>query len=418
MLSAPATSVRVLIVNPWPTFWSMGGGAGCSDEYETLRGFLAAGFDVHYVLPAGDPDPAADPLTARARFTRFADPFRRGHWMPAPGKRLWWYPRFAWRSAAVARRVAAVERPHVVFGYTPYGVPAALAAARVARAASVVKLFGVRDLVADGRARWRDWYTNAEAMYAFRAPLTRLLALDDGTRADVAAQREGTPAARFLFWPNGANAEWGALDPAPLRAEVRARLGVGDDVRVVVSLSRMVGYKRVDRAVRAVPALLAARGGAPTLMVFAGDGPERARCEALAAELGVAAAVRFVGAVPHAEVPAWLAASDAFVATSEQTNAGIPTCEALIMGVPVVAVAEGATASMIRDGEAGFTTPPDDAASLAARLAEVLAAPAGSWRERARAVAARHCVSWADRVQREVDLVRTLAAEVDACRAR
>ena len=34
----------------------MGSGAGCSDEYETLRGFLDHGFDVHYVLPEGGPD--------------------------------------------------------------------------------------------------------------------------------------------------------------------------------------------------------------------------------------------------------------------------------------------------------------------------------------------------------------------------
>ena len=395
----------------------MGGGAGCSDEYETLRGFIAAGFEVHYVLPAGGPDPAADPLTARARFTRFADPFTSGQWMPAPAKRVWWYPRFAWRSTAAARRVAAAEQPHVVFAYTPYGVPACLSAAREAGATSVVKLFGVRDLVEDGRPRWLDWYTNAEAMYAMRAPLTRVVALDDGTRADLAARREGVPPERFLFWPNGANTEWGDLDPAPSRARVRARLGIGEDVGVVLSLSRMVGYKRVDRVLRAVPALLAARGAAPTVVVLAGDGPERARCESLATELGVAHAVRFVGAVPHDDVPAWLAASDVFVATSEQTNAGIPTCEALIVGVPVVAVAEGATAELIRDGEAGYTTRPDDASALAARIAQVLATPAGSWRTRTRAVAARVCVSWRDRVGREVALVRTLAAEVDASRA-
>lgn len=392
----------------------MGGGAGCSDEYETLRGFVSAGFDVHYVLPQGGPDPAADPLTARATFHRIDDVFTRGTFLPAPAKRLYWYTAFARASAREAVRVARAIAPHVVCAYTPYAVPAARAAARSLSppAATITKLFGVRDLVVPGRSALGDWYTNAEALHAYRSPSTRLIALDDGTQGDVAAQRYGVKPPRFVFWPNGVNAEWGARAPARTRGDVRDALGIPREAGVVLAVSRLVPYKRVDRIVDAVPALLDARRGAPTAVVIAGDGPVRAALRSRAQQLGVGHAVWFVGAVPHDEIPPYLGAADVFVTTSEQTNAGIPTCEALVMGLPVVATDAGATRALIRDDVAGFVVPPDDPAHLAHRLAAVLDDPALRARlaDGARRTAADRCVSWETRVSWEVDLVRALAS--------
>jgi glycosyltransferase involved in cell wall biosynthesis len=412
---------RVLIVNPWPSFWSMGGGAGCSDEYETLRGFVGAGYDVHYVLPEGGPDPQSDPLTARASFTYIENVFARGHLLPAPLKRLYWYTRFARASRRAACDVARARAPHVVFAYTPYAVPAARGAAAAtngAPAASVTKLFGVRDLVVSGRARVLDWYTNTEAIHAFRAPTTRLIVLDDGTRGDVAAARYGVTAPRLLFWPNGVNTEWGAQPPARSREEVLGRHGIDPRAGVVLSLSRLVPYKRVDRVIAAVPELLQLRAGAPTAVLIAGEGPTRAALEEQASQRGIAGAVRFIGPVAHDDVPNYLGAADVFVATSEMTNAGIPTCEALVMGVPVVAARTGATADLVIDGEAGFLVEPDDAPALAARLASILADPPLRARlsAGARRVAATRCVSWSKRVGWEVALVRELAEQVERAR--
>ncbi len=394
----------------------MGAGAGCSDEYETLRGFLDARFDVHYVAPDGGPDPALDPLTARATFHRVPDVFARGHAFPAPLKRLYWYTAFARASTRAACIAARTVRPHVIFAYTPYGVPAARAAARATDppAATVTKLFGVRDLVTPGRSVLADWYTNAEAIHAYRSPSTRLLVLDDGTQGDVAARRYGVASSRFLFWANGVNAEWGIAPPSRTRAEVRDALGIPRDAGVVLSVSRLVPYKRVDRLVAAVPALLEARHGAPTAVIIAGDGPTRAALRTRAQQLGVGHAVWFVGAVPHDDVPQYLAASDVFAATSEQTNAGIPTCEALVMGVPVVATDAGATSTLVPHDVAGYIVPPDDAGALAAHLQRVLSDEATRARLAAGAhrVAATRCVDWRTRVSWEVELVRALARDV------
>jgi glycosyltransferase involved in cell wall biosynthesis len=107
--------------------------------------------------------------------------------------------------------------------------------------------------------------------------------------------------------------------------------------------------------------------------LFAGDGPERARIEKLAVELGIRRRLTFrEGYLEGREV---LPALDVFVAPSLQEALGIGILEAMACGVPVVASAVGGIFSVIRDGENGLLAPPRDAAALAARIRELLLNP-------------------------------------------
>ena len=102
----------------------------------------------------------------------------------------------------------------------------------------------------------------------------------------------------------------------------------------------------------------------------AGDGPLRGVLEARCRARGVPA--RFLGTVPHARVPYLLAAADLLVSTSTLTNMSIPTCEAMVVGTPVVALDVGGTAEVVRDGETGLLVPEDDAAALGAALVRLV----------------------------------------------
>src|SRR5439155_17254784 len=65
------------------------------------------------------------------------------------------------------------------------------------------------------------------------------------------------------------------------RAELRERLGLSEDGVAVVSVARLVPEKGLGTLVRAVAAADGQLG-----LVVVSDGPERARLERLAAELG------------------------------------------------------------------------------------------------------------------------------------
>jgi glycosyltransferase involved in cell wall biosynthesis len=145
----------------------------------------------------------------------------------------------------------------------------------------------------------------------------------------------------------------------------------------------------------------------PCVFVFAGDGPSRAGCEALARTLGVEAHVRFTGAIPHNEVPEIMAASDIFVSTSSLTNAAIPTCEAMVCGLPVVAFDVGDTRGLIHDGDNGIVVENGNIAGLAGAIAGLAGSRDTRRRmaERARRIAADQFTSWDRRTDAELAII-------------
>jgi glycosyltransferase involved in cell wall biosynthesis len=140
-------------------------------------------------------------------------------------------------------------------------------------------------------------------------------------------------------------------------------------------LGRLVERKGQDdavRALRAVPdAELVVVGGPPPGGID-GD-PEVCRLRALAVEEGVADRLVFAGAVPRADVPAWVRSADVVLAVPWYEPFGITPLEAMACGRPVVATAVGGLVDTVVDGVTGDLVPPRDPARLGAVLAALLA---------------------------------------------
>jgi len=112
-------------------------------------------------------------------------------------------------------------------------------------------------------------------------------------------------------------------------------------------------------------------------LILAGEGPHRANLEARAARLGIADRVRFLGPVPHTDLPALHAISDMFVMPStDHETFCLAACEAMSCARPVVASRIGGLVEVVRDGETGLLAPPADPTGLAAHIGALLGDPA------------------------------------------
>ena len=163
-----------------------------------------------------------------------------------------------------------------------------------------------------------------------------------------------------------------AVDPARLRPArereaVRAELGLAPDDFAVLTLASLVPRKGVDVLLRAVASLVAAP--VETVLLVAGDGPERAALEALARELDLGARVRFLGA--RDDKAELLAACDAFALASHAEGLGVSALEAMALARPVVASRVGGLAQAVVDGRTGLLVAPGDVAGFAAALARL-----------------------------------------------
>ena len=102
---------------------------------------------------------------------------------------------------------------------------------------------------------------------------------------------------------------------------------------------------------------------------------------ALAAELGITERVSFLGW--RRDIGALLAAADMFICSSRQEPLGNIVLEAWSATKPVIAAAAQGPSELISDGKDGVLVPREDAAALAAAIAELADNP-----ERAAAMAA------------------------------
>jgi L-malate glycosyltransferase len=184
---------------------------------------------------------------------------------------------------------------------------------------------------------------------AYRAA-TRVVANSPAARQMLEA--EGLATGSIAVIPNG-------VDPIFFASPER-----NGPVRTVITVANLRPEKSHDTLLAAAVSLVESH---PSLRFqIVGDGPRRHELERIAATLGLGAHVEFLG---HREdVPALLAAADAFVLPSRTEAFPNSVIEAMAAGMPVVACAVGGLLDLIQDGRTGFLVPPDDSAALAAAL--------------------------------------------------
>jgi glycosyltransferase involved in cell wall biosynthesis len=158
------------------------------------------------------------------------------------------------------------------------------------------------------------------------------------------------------------------VQPMPVEVERFDRLSTGGGG--VATVGRLTAQKRVDVVLDAV-AWLAAQGR-PLELTVVGDGPERAALEARVEEAGLGGRVRFTGAVPPERIPEVIGDSDVFAFAAEREGLGLALGEALMLGVPVVAVESGGVSDLVPAQGGGRLVPAGDAAALGAAIAELL----------------------------------------------
>src|SRR5207248_2263580 len=152
------------------------------------------------------------------------------------------------------------------------------------------------------------------------------------------------------------------VNPAPPPQDVEpAPLPAG----TFVFVGRLTAQKALPVLLEAVARVEGAR------LELVGDGPERARLEELAGELGLDGRVQFAGALARDEVLAHLAGARAAVLSSAWENLPHAAVEALSVGTPVVSTAVGGVPEVVHDGENGLLVPPGDVAALASALGAI-----------------------------------------------
>jgi len=138
-------------------------------------------------------------------------------------------------------------------------------------------------------------------------------------------------------------------------------------------IGRLVPDKGPDTFLRAAATVLAARTG--VRFVLAGTGIMEPELRRMVADLGIGAAVRFLGFRDN--VPEITTALTLSVLPAVDCDASSTVLkEALACGVPVIATDIGGAREIVLDGTTGLIVPPGDSGALARAILTLLADPA------------------------------------------
>lgn len=194
-----------------------------------------------------------------------------------------------------------------------------------------------------------------------------------------AAAAQGVDPQNITVIPNGVDAE--RFSPNGIPREP-----------VILFAGSLIERKGVGILVEAL-GLIRRRFPAERLVVI-GDGPLRTRLAADAERAGVSDSVLFTGALPPAEVAAWMRRAELFVLPSLEEGQGVAMLEALASGTPCVASRVGGIPDIL-DPAWGALVPPGDPFALANAAADILGrADRGRAQGRAAARGVRNRYDW------------------------
>jgi glycosyltransferase involved in cell wall biosynthesis len=207
---------------------------------------------------------------------------------------------------------------------------------------------------------------------------TRLITPSQKLVEELSGTYHVAAAAKFDVVPLG-------FDLAPFatceqhRGELRRRLGVSDDVKLVAIIGRMVPVK--DHATFIAAAAILAQRRADVHLVFVGGGELEAEVRADLERRGLAARAHLLGWSRQLE----RIYADVDVVALSSVNEGTPVAliEAMASGVPVAATAVGGVSDILKLGARGELAPARDPPALADAIERALSPPA---RARARAI--------------------------------
>ena len=174
-------------------------------------------------------------------------------------------------------------------------------------------------------------------------------------------EKSSIPMEKLIAIPNAIDlSKFENLESGKLRRE----LDLDTDAPILLTVGRLSKQKGVQYLLRAMPEVLSEISN--TRLALVGAGEDEESLKALARELGIQEAVRFLGW--HAEIPEFLKDADLFVLPSLWEGMPNVILEAMASGVPSVATEVGGTPELVSDGETGVLVPPADSDALARNI--------------------------------------------------
>ena len=202
---------------------------------------------------------------------------------------------------------------------------------------------------------FRKIFTKADSIQAISNYLADW-AKEMGARCFVVVIPNGVDVKKFM------NEESGIVS-----YELKNKLGINDWDKVLITTSRLVEKNAVGDVIEAMKFL-----PENAKFLILGTGPLEKNLRQTTDRLQLGERVKFLGFIPHQELPAYLHISDIFIRPSLSEGMGNSFIEAMAAGVPVIATLVGGIPDFLKDKETGLFCAVHDPKGIARKVTVLL----------------------------------------------
>ncbi len=374
------------------SFWNLGPGKGRVSTYLPLKGFIGRGHNVYYI---SDSRVQESGMFENINVNKIKTPF--------VGKRIYlrvlFYPVICMCFLYASLKCCKKNRPDVVYAHSTETALPAFLIAKLFKAKYVLRLYGV------GCAKIKRFKVSSIFLHiAFVLKADLYILTNDGTAADMVAFSFGVPRDKVHFLRNGINKEWAE---SVVDENLRKKVAPNGE-KILLSVSRLANSKQVDLIIKTFSELIRINDNVRLLIV--GDGEEMANLKRLSKELDVDKSILFTGGQPQTEINKYMKIADAFISMNALSSLSNPVFEAMVCGIPVIALDRGTTSEFITNNENGILIEDKYLQNLPEIINDLFTNDQlhESIVKTARKNMLENWPSWTDRVNYEIDIVEKL----------
>jgi glycosyltransferase involved in cell wall biosynthesis len=363
----------------------------------TLRSFLAKGYEIHLILVSKE---HLNPTQVGGLFT---------YECCQHGRRMG-FILAALKAFKMGLRLARGHEFSLIYGHGSYGAVAGLLSL-MTRIPNVRRIYGTFLYKKLKPAGW--WQRvgvatrNPLEYLTFALPTAGLIITNDGTKGNEVARMLGCPPDKIYFWLNGVDKDLASNIDQQRTSVILEKYGIKRERPLIISVSRLESWKGVDRAVRSLKYV---KYKPAPLLIIVGDGSQMINLRRLASEEGVLGNTLFVGALSHEETCYLVSASDIAVFFYDVSNLGNSLIEAMALGKCILSANDGSLDGIITNGDNGIMVDKLEPTKIASRLDKLLQNT--EFRRKlganARESALQIFETWDERMNKELNLIANI----------
>jgi glycosyltransferase involved in cell wall biosynthesis len=169
---------------------------------------------------------------------------------------------------------------------------------------------------------------------------------------------------------NGIDDVYESLVTLECRNQLLSELNLHQETRLILCVARLEPEKDVRALLSSLSKI---ETSIPFHCVIVGDGSERSRLEVFVSDAKFQDKVSFLGF--RDDVPTIMKAADVFVLPAPAEPFGLVVVEAMLAGLPVIAIDNGGPSEIIIDEQTGFLVPSNDDRAMSVALVRLIDDP-------------------------------------------